>query len=385
MRERYIAAARRVLVTALVLAAFLVLPQAFSQTARASGESGALDRVIEEQSGAVGAGDVENAVGDEARELLGGLKVGDAAKNSGAFGRLLSEAAARIRGIVTASVRNAAVIVLAAIFSGLFASCLPGNHSNYAILAAILVISAVSLASVNTFIGMGSRVLDDLQTFSRVLLPCLTAAAAASGAVTSASVKYAATTLFLDIMQTAMRALIMPLIYAYCAVSVGEAAIGGTSLAGVSSLLKWLVKTVLSAFVIVFIIYMSVAGVVASSSDAAALRAAKVTIATVLPVVGSIAADAADTILSGASVLRGAIGVFGVLAVAATCAVPFLKLGINYLLFKLAGGLSGTVADARITKLAGAFADAFGMTLAMSGVCAIMLFVSIISVIRFTV
>ncbi|MDR0838402.1 MAG: stage III sporulation protein AE [Oscillospiraceae bacterium] len=341
----------------------------------------ALD-VFAEQSDAIGADNLGDALPDGADDILGGMGVSDALDAPGAISRLVSGITSKLRGIVTSSLRSAAVIVMAAMLSGLFTSAFPDKSANYARLAGVFAISAVSVASVNTFIGMGAAVIDDLGTFSKLLLPCLTAAAVAGGAVTSAAIKYSVTVMFLDILMNLMRTIIMPLIYAYAAVSVAEAAIGGDALSGVSSLIKWLAKTVLTAIVLVFVLYMSLTGVIAGASDAAALRAAKVTISTVFPVVGTILADAAGTLLSGAAILRNAVGVFGVLAVAATCAVPFLKLGVNYLLFKAAGGLSATVADASVTKLINAFGAAFGMTLGMAGVAAVMLFVSIVSTIK---
>ncbi|MDR2615548.1 MAG: stage III sporulation protein AE, partial [Oscillospiraceae bacterium] len=181
----------------------------------------------------------------------------------------------------------------------------------------------------------------------------------------------------------------MPLIYGYAALSVAEAAVaasggtGGTeALAGASSLLKWLAKTGLTCFVLAFLVYTSLTGVIASATDAVAVRAAKVAMSTALPVVGGILADAADTVMSGAALLRNAVGVFGFLVASAVCAAPFLKLGLNYMLYKAAGGLAGTVADKSAAKLIDAFGAAFGLTLAMTGVTAVMLFVAIVSMIK---
>jgi len=343
------------------------------------------DDIIEEQGEAAGVPELEASIPDGARELLGDISVTDASDQQGLFQKIIDGTWGKARSAVSTSLRSAAVVILAAMFSGLFAAALPGKHQSYVVLAGVLAIASISLITVNSFIGMGARVLDDLAAFSRLLLPSLTAAATASGAVTSAAIKYSATVLFLDILMTGMRTIVKPLIYAFCAVSIAECAIGGTVLEGVSGLIKWLIRTLLTGFVVTFIIYLSITGVIASSSDAAAVRVTKVMLGTVVPVVGGIIADAADTILSGASVLRGAIGVFGVLIVAATCAIPFLKLGVNYLLFRIAGALSSAVADSRVTKLVNAFGTAFGMILAMTAVSALFLFVSIISAIKVAV
>ena len=360
----------------------LLFPTARAAAPGISDSKELTDNVFREQSEALGTGELELAVPDGADELLGGITVTDVLDPPGAFEKLFAGIVSKLRGVLTSALKNAVVLVVAAMFSGMFSAVFPESEGNYARLAGVLAISAVSVANVNTFIGMGANVTDELVTFSHLLLPILTAAAVAGGAVTSAVAKYAATVLFLDIMISTMKNVILPLIYAYIATSVAEAAVGGNMLSGASTLLKWLAKTTLTVMVLIFITYISLTGVITSGADAVAVRAARVTVSTVLPVVGGMLSDAADTVLSGASMLRNAIGVFGMLAVVATCAVPFLRLGLNYLLFKAAGGLSGAVADKSITKLIDAFGSAFGLTLAMVGVSAIMLFVSIVVTIK---
>lgn len=338
--------------------------------------------IVREQSQALGIDELEASLPREADELLGGLRVSDAASGSNAIERLISGAAARLREIVKPALANAATILAAAVLSGMLAPMFEQKNANYARLAGVLAISSVSVAGVNAFIAMAATTLDDLSVFAKMLLPCLSAAAAAGGAVTSAAAKYSATVLFLNAAMGVTRAAVMPLIYAYAAVSVAEAAVGGDMLSGIASLLKWLTKTILTVLVTAFVLYLTLTGVVAGSTDATALRAAKLTVSTVLPVVGSILADAAETVLSGAVLLRNSVGVFGVLGVAAICLIPFLKLGMNYLLYRLVGGLSGAVADSSISRLIDAFGAAYAMTLAMAGVQAVMLFVAIVSTIR---
>ena len=43
--------------------------------------------------------------------------------------------------------------------------------------------------------------------------------------------------------------------------------------------------------------------------------------------VGSILADAADTVLAGAGAVRNTVGVAGLLAVLAVCLLPLVRLG----------------------------------------------------------
>ena len=76
---------------------------------------------------------------------------------------------------------------------------------------------------------------------------------------------------------------------------------------------------------------------------------------------------------------EGAIGVFGLLAVLAICLTPFITMAVQYLLYKLAAFLAGTVTQEPLADLIGALGSAFGLMLGMTGSCALALLISIIS------
>ena len=365
---------------ALALASNAAATPETSPTASTAPSMTAAD-VAESQAQALGTEKLEGALPDEAGKTLGNLKVIDSLDLKGGFQKLLNGVSDNLGDILTGAVKSAAVILLIAVLCSVVTAAFEGA-AKYAVLAGVLAISIISVSNVGDFIGLGGKTLDDMNTFSKMLLPTLTAAATASGAVTSAAAKYAATALFMDILMTVAKNLVMPLIYAFTATSIGEAALGGEGLSGASNLLKWLTRTIMMICVLLFILYLSLTGVISGATDAATTKALKTTISTALPVVGSIIADASETILAGASIVRNAVGIFGLLAVLATCILPFLRLGANYLLYKAAAGLSGAIADSRITKLVGAVSTAFGMMLGLVGASAMMLFISIISVIR---
>ena len=65
--------------------------------------------------------------------------------------------------------------------------------------------------------------------------------------------------------------------------------------------------------------------------DRMTLKTAKLAVSGAVPVVGGVISDATETMLSGAALLRGSIGIFGMLCVAAICFVPFVRAGASYL------------------------------------------------------
>ena len=115
------------------------------------------------------------------------------------------------------------------------------------------------------------------------------------------------------------------------------------------------------------------------SVDGMAVKMTKSAISGAVPVVGGILADASETVLAGAGMLKNTIGVFGMLVILASCAYPFLQLGIQYLLYKLTAFLAAAVGTPGLCKLIDGLGGAFGLVLGMTGSCAILLLVSILS------
>ena len=95
--------------------------------------------------------------------------------------------------------------------------------------------------------------------------------------------------------------------------------------------------------------------------------------------VGGILADASESVLAAAGILRGTVGVFGMLIVLGICLAPFLHLAVHYLFYKAAAALSAAVGGGRIPALVEQLGSAFGMILGMTGACALLLLVSLVS------
>ena len=70
----------------------------------------------------------------------------------------------------------------------------------------------------------------------------------------------------------------------------------------------------------------------------------------------------------------------GMLAVLGICVVPFLNLGAHYLMYKCTAALAATASgDGRVTGLIEALGTAFGLILAMTASCAVLLVVAMVS------
>lgn len=171
---------------------------------------------------------------------------------------------------------------------------------------------------------------------------------------------------------------VLPLIGAFGAVSTANAALPDGALGGPMKLMSWFCTTLLTALTTVFTLALTLSGVIAGGADKLAGSVGKTAITAALPVVGKIIADAADTYIAGAKLLRGAVGLFGLAAVLAVCLGPLIALGLHYLLFKAAACVSEPFADGRLSKLIGNIASCYGMALGLLGSTGAMLFISVV-------
>ena len=242
------------------------------------------------------------------------------------------------------------------------------------------MITTIAVGDVNSLLAQGKQAISNMEALGDVLLPTVSMATAASGAPAMAVVKHSITILFSDLLLHLIQNLLIPLCYAYVAANVAWATLSNDGLKRIGGLLKWLITILLSVVLLAFIAYLNLSGVISGGADAATVKAAKFTISNLVPVVGGVISDTAETLLAGASVLRNAAGVFGMLAVLGICVVPFLNLGVHYLMYKCTAALAATASgNGRITGLIEALGTAFGLILAMTAACAVLLVVAMVS------
>ena len=249
----------------------------------------------------------------------------------------------------------------------------------YVSVAGVLAITLVAAGDFRRMMGLGVETMSQLEVFSKALLPTLSAAVAAGGGYITAGARQVATVFFTDLLISLIRQVLLPLLYACIAAAAADAVVPGHSLQKIGQGLRKCVAWALTALMLVFTGFLSVTGAATSAADALSTQLTRTAIATAVPVVGSIISDAAGTVLAGAGMLKGAIGVFGLLAVLAICLTPFITMAVQYLLYKLAAFLAGTVTQEPLADLIDALGSAFGLMLGMTGSCALALLISIIS------
>lgn len=321
---------------------------------------------------------VEEQLPEEAREISGSLKVDGSYDTENALERLWKSLVENVKGELGDVLKIAGSLIAISMLCALSGSLCSGKPiKEYISIAGCCAAAVLLLGNVDSIVEETVEALNQLSDYSKAALPAMFTAAAACGAVGSASAKYAATSLALDVLMSASQKIIIPLVYSYLALAVAGSVFPNSLLSNTARLTKWLAGTIMTAMTIAFSAYIGMTGLVAGSIDAAAIKTARTVISTGLPVVGGIISDASGAVLSAASIIKNSAGVFGLIAVCAMCAGPFALLSVRMLVLRAAAAASDMVPNSRLSGLIASVSTAMALLLGLLGCCGIMLFISI--------
>jgi len=241
-----------------------------------------------------------------------------------------------------------------------------------------VLIGILLLEPVNSMIQLGADTVGQLCSYAKLLIPVMTAAMASQGGLTTATALYTGTVFFNTLLATIISKLIVPALYIYLCLCVAECALGHEMLKKLRDFVKWLMTWCLKLVLYTFTGYISITGVISGTVDASTLKAAKLTISGMVPVVGGIISDATETILVSAGTIKNAAGIYGIFAILAMCVSPFVKIGAQYLLLKLSTAVCHTFGHKSSITLIQNFTTGMGFALAMTGTVCMLLLISLV-------
>ena len=300
-----------------------------------------------------------------------------------AIGELLTE----VIKLIPSSLTDAAHICLSLIALSLsigFAEQISTLSKNAVNIIGSVLVGTILLTQANTFIHLAANTIEELSGYCTLLLPVLSGALAAQGAINTSGVLYAGTALFNAILGTAISKIIIPMLYVYIALSIADNAVGNGLLTNLCKFLKWLMTWTLKLILYIFTGYLTISGVVSGSADAAAVRAAKLTISGVVPVVGGIISDASEAILVSAGLMKNAAGLYGFIATLAIWIGPFVQIGTQYIMLKITGTICGIAGSKLSTKLVTQMTSALGILLSATFTMMLLILISIICLLKGT-
>jgi stage III sporulation protein AE len=309
---------------------------------------------------------------EDAQELMGA--------ETESFGeglwKILKEALPKVAPDLTAAA-GCCLALLAVVILASLLNALPGNSSKVVHFVAVLALSGILLGQAGGMVSLCGNTVRQISDYGKMLLPVMTSALAAQGGATGATALYGGTVLFDTVLCSLISNILVPMVYVYLALSIAHSATGEEVLKKFRDFVKWLMTWCLKIILYVFTGYLGVTGVITGTADAAAVKAAKLTISGVVPVVGGILSDASEAVILSAGVMKSAVGIYGLLAILAIWITPFLQIAAQYLLLKLTAALCGVFGVKPASDLIDDFSGAMGLLLGITSAICIILVISL--------
>jgi len=177
---------------------------------------------------------------------------------------------------------------------------------------------------------------DQIRSLFLALLPLLTFLASASGLAVSSGLMYPLLFSGIHLSTSALTGFVVPALVLATLVEAVSGFSEGLRLSGLASFLRLTALLLLGFLLVALLGLASAYGLAGGVSEGALMRGTKFAARTLVPVVGGLVADAAEVAASAASLIRGSLGLTGMLAVTFAVALPLIKIASLALAFRLA-------------------------------------------------
>ncbi len=244
-------------------------------------------------------------------------------------------------------------------------------------LACYLIIAGMM---VNVFmeIASGASVaIDQMTLFMQSLIPSLIGILAAGGNAVTAATFSPTLMMTMQVATLLVKQVFLPLITMLMALCVVNSLTERFHISRLVLLCRQVVKWGLGAMLTIFVGILSLQGLTCSMADGIAGKTVKFAVGNFVPMVGGVLSDSVEAVMSSGAILRNAVGVTGVIAIAALCVGPLIQLVAIIAIYKFAAGVSEPVTDNRVTTLIGDMAGNITLVFVVLLVVTIMFVISI--------
>lgn len=240
--------------------------------------------------------------------------------------------------------------ILSGILCNLQQSMPESGIGEVAFLACFAGIAGLSVSIIASLSELAAETIDSLMLFIASLMPVL------CGLVSSAG--QAAMSGFYPVLFLAMQSFVsicqqffLPLISVVTALSVTNAMSNRFQIAGLITTARNIIKWGLGLLLTIFVGILGIHSFSAFATGSIAGRTVKYALCNFIPLVGSVLAESIEAVIASLKLIKGSIGVTGVLALMTLCILPLLKILTVSLLYRFAAGVAEPATDKRVVRL----------------------------------
>lgn len=255
-----------------------------------------------------------------------------------------------LRAVLAISAAAAAVRILAGAFNG-------SEAAAAAELSCFLLLSLCTVKVFSEAAGYAMAAVEAVCEFITKFEPIFMAMLISGGAVTQAAAFQPVLAASVYVLGLLINKCVMPICYVSAVLgicgNIGDRIELGTLTKLTGSAAKWLLTGTLTLFSAVLSLY----GFSTRAFNSLAAKGLKFAVGSLVPVVGGILSDTLDTVLTGANLLKNAVGTAGVIAVIGAVFAPAVKILVMMLLLKVTAAVIEPFSEKRAVNMLLAVSD----------------------------
>ena len=284
--------------------------------------------------------------------------------------------------------KTAAVILVMALLSssvGILNTALGERAlTNASFFTFFSVLSGLALNCFSQALGYATEVTECMVLFMNKLTPiiiltlftcCKSVSAASFEPILSASVFVAS--------EVITRCLI-PMISFSAVLSIAGNIGDKNNISGFIKIIKSTTKWIMTGMITIFTGINAIYGFASPTLDALSAKTVKFAMGSLVPVVGGFLSDTLEAVISGATVLKNAVGVSGIIIMCGICITPIIKIGIMQLLIRLISAVIEPITDRRISGMLWDVSGAITALFSMVTLTSVLFIINISIIIRAT-
>lgn len=240
-----------------------------------------------------------------------------------------------------------------------------------------LLLIGIAIAAFIPSLNSASSTVMVLRDFIYAALPVLLPLLAAIGGVSTVSLISPALLFIVSLLMSLLANLIFPMITFSAILRICGGLAPRISLNKMADLFRDFAKGLLGITTTVFVAFLGLAGMATASLDGLAVKAVKSASGAFIPIVGGTLADALDSVVGTALVLKNVIGLVGAIAIIFICAVPAIQILLQAIVFRIAGALIQPLGEEKLAEAVTGLGNSMILLFAALAVCGLFAYFAI--------
>lgn len=227
-----------------------------------------------------------------------------------------------------------------------------------------VVISIVMTAVIN-LIQMTGKTINGLRSQMEVVFPLLLTIMTAIGGTMSVSIYQPAVALLSSAIMHIFTSVLMPIFIFSIVFTIISNLTSTVKLEKFTKFFQSTFKWIIGGIFTIFMAFLSIQGITASTYDGVSIRTAKYAIRSYVPILGGYLSEGFDVIMASSVLIKNAIGASGLLLMFSNIISPIVKIVVFILVLKLAAAILEPLTDPRISDFIYTVSKSLSMLIVM--------------------